>query len=264
MALDERIISKAIIERYMQKLMANIDCDCTIVGGGPAGLVCGYNLAKAGLKVVLFDKRLSVGGGMWGGAMMFNEIVVQDEGKQILDEFDINSRLYAPNYYTADSVEAITTLISKTIKSGVKIFNGIEIEDVVLKKIDGEYKVGGVVLNWTTVNMAHLPVDPIVISSDFTVDATGHDAHITQTLVRKGGVKLNTESGDVVGEKPMWADVGEQDTVNHTKEVFNGLYVCGMAANAVNGAHRMGPIFGGMLNSGKKCAQLILQRWSKK
>lgn len=264
MALDERIISKAIIERYMQKLMANIDCDCTIVGGGPAGLVCGYNLAKAGLKVVLFDKRLSVGGGMWGGAMMFNEIVVQDEGKQILDEFEINSRLYAPNYYTADSIEAITTLISKTIKSGVKIFNGIEIEDVVLKKIDGEYKVGGVVLNWTTVNMAHLPVDPIVISSDFTVDATGHDACITQTLVKKGGVKLNTQSGDVVGEKPMWADVGEQDTINHTKEVFNGLYVCGMAANAVNGAHRMGPIFGGMLNSGKKCAQLILQKWSKK
>lgn len=264
MALDERVISKAIIERYMQKLTDSIDCDCTIVGGGPAGLVCAYNLAKSGLRVVLFDKRLSVGGGMWGGAMMFNEIVVQEEGKAILDEFGIKTSLYEPNYYTADSIEAISTLISLAVKAGVKIFNGIEAEDVVLKKVDGQYKVGGVVVGWTTVNMAHLPVDPIVISSDFTVDATGHDAHLAQTLVRKGGVKLNTESGEVVGEKPMWAEVGEQDTVNHTKEVFNGLYVCGMAANAVSGAHRMGPIFGGMLNSGKKCASLILEKWGKK
>jgi thiamine thiazole synthase len=264
MALDERIISRAIIERYYQKLLSHIDCDCAIVGGGPAGLVCGHELAKKGLKVTLFDKRLSVGGGMWGGAMMFNEVVVQEEGKLILDEFDVDTKLFEPNYYTADSIEAITTLISKTVKAGVKIFNGIEIEDVVLKKVDGEYRVGGVVINWTTVNMAHLPVDPIVISSTFTVDATGHDAHLAETLVRKGGVKLNTDSGDVIGEKPMWAQVGEQDTVNHTKEVFSGLYVCGMAANAVSGAHRMGPIFGGMLNSGKKCAQLILEKWSKK
>ncbi|MGC8616028.1 MAG: sulfide-dependent adenosine diphosphate thiazole synthase [Desulfurella sp.] len=264
MALDERIISKAIIERYSQKLLSQLDCDCVIVGGGPAGLICGYELAKNGLKVTLFDKRLSVGGGMWGGAMMFNEIVVQEDGKAILDEFDIKTVLYEPNYYTADSIEAISTLISKTVKAGVKIFNGIEIEDVVLKKVDGQYRVGGVVINWTTVNMAHLPVDPIVVSASFTVDATGHDAHLAQTLVRKAGVKLNTESGDVVGEKPMWADVGEQDTVNHTKEIYNGLYVCGMAANACSGAHRMGPIFGGMLNSGKKCASLILEKWGKK
>ncbi len=264
MALDERVISKAIIERYMQKFLSNLDCDCTIVGGGPAGLVCAHTLAQNGLKVTLLDKRLSVGGGMWGGAMMFNEIVVQEEGKKILDEFDIKTVPYEPNYYTADSIEAITTLISKTVKAGVKIFNGIEVEDVVLKHVGGAYRVGGVVINWTTVNMAHLPVDPIVVSSKFTVDATGHDAYLAQTLVEKAKVKLNTDSGRVVGEKPMWADVGEQDTVNQTKEVFNGLFVCGMAANAVSGAHRMGPIFGGMLNSGKKCAQLILDQWGKK
>ena len=34
----------------------------------------------------------------------------------------------------------------------------------------------------------------------------------------------------------------------------------GMAANAVFGGHRMGPIFGGMLLSGKKVAQDILAR----
>jgi ribulose 1,5-bisphosphate synthetase/thiazole synthase len=33
-----------------------------------------------------------------------------------------------------------------------------------------------------------------------------------------------------------------------------------MAANAVFGAHRMGPIFGGMLLSGKKIADEILKK----
>mgnify|MGYP000535614321 CR=1 FL=1 len=39
-----------------------------------------YFLAKAGKKVALFDRKLAPGGGMWGGAMMFNDIVVQEEG----------------------------------------------------------------------------------------------------------------------------------------------------------------------------------------
>ncbi len=55
-----------------------------VVGGGPAGLVAAYYLARANKKVVLFERKLSVGGGMWGGGMMFNQIVVQDEALPIL------------------------------------------------------------------------------------------------------------------------------------------------------------------------------------
>jgi thiamine thiazole synthase len=36
-----------------------------------------------------------------------------------------------------------------------------------------------------------------------------------------------------------------------------------MCANAVFGGPRMGPIFGGMLLSGKKVAQDLLKRWKK-
>ena len=49
----------------------------------------------------------------------------------------------------------------------------------------------------------------------------------------------------------------KKSILNNTKEVYSGVYVAGMAANAVFGDHRMGPIFGGMLLSGQKAADLI-------
>ncbi|HDD43749.1 MAG TPA: ribose 1,5-bisphosphate isomerase, partial [Candidatus Desulfofervidus auxilii] len=49
-------------------------------------------------------------------------------------------------------------------------------------------------------------------------------------------------------------------TVENTKEAYPGVFVAGMAANATFGSYRMGPIFGGMLLSGEKVAQLIRER----
>ena len=97
--LDEIVITKAIIDRYHQKLSDNLELDVAIVGGGPSGLVAGYKLAKAGLKTAMFERKLSIGGGMWGGGMMMNEIVVQQEAKRILDEFEIPCQEYQPGYY---------------------------------------------------------------------------------------------------------------------------------------------------------------------
>jgi thiamine thiazole synthase len=69
--------------------------------------------------------------------------------------------------------------------------------------------------------------------------------------VEKKGGKVT-----VKGEGFMWAHRAEREILDHTKEVFPGLVVCGMAANAVAGEHRMGPIFGGMLLSGERAAIL--------
>jgi len=55
----------------------------------------------------------------------------------------------------------------------------------------------------------------------------------------------------------MWAEVGERALIENTKEVYPNLFVCGMAANNIYGSPRMGPVFGGMLLSGKKAASLI-------
>jgi thiazole biosynthesis enzyme len=260
MALDEKIITRAIIDRYFEKFKENLSIDVAIVGGGPSGLVCSYYLARNGFKVALFERKLSIGGGMWGGGMMFNEIVVQEEGKRILDEFGIQSKLYSNGYYTADSIEAISTLCSKAVKSGVAIFNLISSEDLIIR----ENRVSGLVLNWTAVEMANLHVDPLTVQSKFVVDATGHATEVVAILQKKNDIRLFTETGKIVGEKSLWAEAAEKDTMANTREVFPGLYVCGMAANATFGSYRMGPIFGGMLLSGEKAAALITEELRKK
>ena len=74
----ETQVSKGIISTYFYKLQRNLNLDVATVGGGPSGIVAASYLAKAGLRVAQFDRTLSPGGGMWGGALTFNSIVIQD------------------------------------------------------------------------------------------------------------------------------------------------------------------------------------------
>lgn len=200
MELDERVISRAIVSRFSEKLSDHLENDVVIVGGGPAGLVAGYILARAGVKVSLFDRRLSLGGGM--------------------------------------------------------LFNGMVAEDVIMR----EDRVIGLVINWSMVETSGLLVDPLAVRSAFVIDATGHDANVTSTVEKKVPGRLLTESGKVEGEKSLWCERAERLTVDNTREVYPGLFVAGMCANAVFGGPRMGPIFGGMLLSGEKVARDVLGR----
>lgn len=256
MKLDEVVISKAIIESYKEKLVKALDTDVAIVGAGPAGMVASYYLAKTGKKVVIFERKLSVGGGMWGGGIMFNEIVVQEKAKLILDELGVKTRRYENDYYLADSIEAVSTICSKAVKAGARVFNLISAEDVMIRN----KRVTGLVLNWTAVEMAKLHVDPITMRARFVIDATGHAAEVARIVERKSGIRLATKTGKLMGEGSMWADLAEDTIVKNSREACPGLYVCGMCSNAVFGGPRMGPIFGGMLLSGKKVAGDLIDR----
>jgi thiamine thiazole synthase len=256
MVLDEITITQAIIERFSQKFLEYTTMDVAIVGGGPAGLVASYFLAKARKKVAVFERKLSVGGGMWGGGMMFNEIVVQHDAKGILDLFDIRAKEYKLGYYTADAIETITTICSQATKAGAKIFNCMSVEDVMIR----EGCVTGLVITWSPVEMVGLHVDPMTIAAKYVIDSTGHDTEILRVIERKADIKLNTATGRVMGERSMWADKAEWLTLENTREICPGVYVAGMSANAAFGGPRMGPIFGGMLLSGKKVAELILSQ----
>ena len=250
--MDEVVISRAITEEFMNDFMDAMDVDVAIAGGGPSGLVCAYYLAKEGLKVAMFERHLRVGGGMPGGGMMFNRIVVQEEAKHIFDEFGIRVKTHKDGLYIADSLESVSTLCSKSIQAGVKIFNLMQVEDVMIRKD----RITGVVLNWSPVSWSKLHVDPLAVRAKVVIDATGHDTEVCKVVERKIGPKLKTKTGTVMGEKSMWAEKGEGEILQNTQEVYPGLLVCGMAANGVFGSPRMGAIFGGMLISGEKAAQL--------
>lgn len=246
----EKIITQAIIETYLKELIDYTEVDVAVCGAGPSGLLCSYYLAKAGKKVAVFERQLKVGGGMPGGGIMFNKIVFQKEALPILDELEISYHHYKDNLYVANSIETISALTYKTIKQGVKIFNLLSVEDVVIR----DKKVCGVVLNWTAVEQAKLHVDPVAVLSKYVVDATGHDCEVAKIVEKKLGWVT------VKGEQSMWAEVAEKVLLENTKEVCPGLIVCGMAANAFFGSPRMGAIFGGMFLSGKKAAEVVLSK----
>lgn len=255
----ETQVSKGIIKTYFDKLQRNLDLDVAIVGGGPSGIVAAYYLAKAGLKVALFDRKLSPGGGMWGGAMMFNQVVVQDEAMPIINEFGIGAEAFEDGLYTVDSVESTSSLLYHAVHAGATLFNCYSVEDVVYKN----NAVAGIVVNWTPVLREGMHVDPLNIMAKCVIDGTGHDSEICKVVARKNGVQLDTATGGVVGERSLDVIEGEHQVVEGTKEIYPGLYVCGMASSAVSGTPRMGPIFGGMLLSGQKVARLIIDRLGK-
>ena len=256
MQLDDITISRAITESFMKDFQKAMDVEVAIGGAGPAGMTAAYYLAKEGIKTVIFERSLRPGGGMPGGGMMFNTIVVQEAARAILNEFDVRTREYETGYYTADSVEASSAICLKAIQAGAKIFNLVSIEDVMIREND---RITGLVLNWSAVSLAKLHVDPLSIRSKVVIDATGHASEICHIVVNKLGGRLRTEGGGIMGERSMWAEVAEGKILENTREIYPGLIVAGMAANAVCGTPRMGPIFGGMLLSGKRAAEVALE-----
>ena len=113
----EQIVSTGIIDSYFAKLKSNLSIDVAIVGGGPSGIVAAYYLAKAGKKVALFDRKLAPGGGMWGGAMMFNDIVVQEEAMPIVRELGVSYKDAGNGTYIMDSVHTTSALIYSATKA---------------------------------------------------------------------------------------------------------------------------------------------------
>jgi thiazole biosynthesis enzyme len=247
--LIETEISRAITAEYSQRLTEHLENDVVIVGAGPAGLTAGYYLAKAGYKTALLERKLSIGGGIWGGAAGYNVVVTQS--CDIPDEFEMTSKKQK-GLFVYDSIEFATALAFKAKKAGLEIFNLTEAEDVIVKSD----LVEGVVVNHSAITIAKLHVDPFCIASKYVIDSTGHPAEVVKMLLKRKPNLLPKG----IQESFMDVETAEAGVVEKTGEIFGGLYVAGMSVCAVYGLPRMGPIFGGMLESGRKVAELIDER----
>jgi thiamine thiazole synthase len=251
--VGEKDITRAIVTEFATQFQEYVESDCIIIGGGPSGLMAGRNLARAGKKVLIVERNNYLGGGFWIGGYLMNKVTVRHPGEKILDELSIPYKEVTEGLLVTDGPHACSKLIAAACDSGVKFANMTIFEDLILKE-DG--RVCGAVINWTPISA--LPreitcVDPVAIESTILIDATGHDAQVVRKLEERGLIKTK-------GYGAMWVERSEDLIIEHTGEVHPGLIVTGMAVSTTYGLPRMGPTFGGMLLSGEKAAEIILEK----
>lgn len=246
--VSESQVTSAIAKSFYEGFLDHVTSQVIIVGGGPAGLMAGRDLAKDGFKVLVVEANNYLGGGFWIGGYLMNTLTFRAPSQEILDELKIPYKEADKGLFTADGPNACSKLISAACDAGIKILNMTKFDDVVFRN----NRVEGVVINWTPVSA--LPrqitcVDPVSMESKVVIDATGHDACVCRSLEKRDILKLKNFG-------PMHINASEDLVVEKTGEIHPGLIVTGMSVATAYGIPRMGPTFGGMLVSGRKAARI--------
>ena len=249
--VDEKDVTRAIARSFLRQLDDYAGSDVIIVGGGPAGLIAAKELAEGGRKVLIVERNNYLGGGFWIGGYFMNKLTLRAPSQQVLDELGVPYEAASDGLYTADAPHTCAAAIVAACRAGVKILSLTLLEDIIIRD---DKRVAGVVANWSPIQ--HLPqeisaLDPVPLEARVVIDATGHDACVVKKLEKRGLI-------DTRGEGALWITASEDQVVEHTREVYPGLVVCGMAVGTVYGVPRMGPTFGGMLLSGKRAAEVAI------
>jgi len=252
--VEEEVITRAIIRKAMEDWISLAETDVVVVGAGPSGLTAARHLAKAGLKTVVFERKLSFGGGIGGGGMQLHKVVVQSPADKILRDVGCKLEPLEKGLFIVDTADMMAKLACGAIDAGAKIILGVTVDDLIYR--DSPTRVVGVVVQWTSVIMAGIHVDPLAVKAKAVIDCTGHDAEVLAVASRK----IPELGITIQGEKSMWSSRAEELTVKNTREICPGLFAAGMAVAAIDQTPRMGPIFGGMLLSGEKVARLVIEK----
>lgn len=251
--LRERDITRHIAREFYREFDQWIESDVIVVGAGPSGLLCARDLAAQGIRTLLIEQALALGGGFWSGGYLMNKATICEPANRILDELGVPCKPITdcPGMFIVNPPHATARLIAAAYDAGARVMNLTKVVDLILRD-NGHLE--GVVVNNTTAEMAGhdvIHVDPIALESRIVVDATGHDAVVADLLHRRQLYQ------PVPGNGAMWVARSEFLVVERTRELYPNCFVTGLAVAAVDGSPRMGPAFGSMLLSGRRAAELI-------
>ncbi|KAJ3355297.1 triosephosphate isomerase [Allomyces javanicus] len=256
--IRESDVSREMTKRYMTSLLDGADTDVVIIGAGPAGLMCAYELSKdPSIKVSVIEASVAPGGGAWLGGQLMTPMVVRKPAHLVLDELAIPYD-DCGNYVVVSHAALFTsTLIATIIKNGVKLFNATAVEDFIVKN----GVVCGVATNWALVTKAHGTqncMDPQTVLAKVIVSSCGHDGPHGATGIKRlhqlGMVK------EVPGMKALHMEAAEDAIVANTQEIVPGMIITGMEVSEACGTNRMGATFAAMLISGRKAGWLARQK----
>ncbi|KAF8147301.1 Thi4 family-domain-containing protein [Mycena galopus ATCC 62051] len=259
--IEEAQVTRAMIKRYFTTMYERAVSDVVIVGAGSAGLSCAYTLAsrRPDLKVTIIEANVAPGGGAWLGGQLLTAMVIRKPADAFLRAIGVPYEEDEGGAFVVVKHAALftSTLLSRVLAlPNVVLMNATAVEDLVTTTdFEGKARVAGVVTNWTLVALNHSTqscMDPLTITAPVVVTATGHDgpmgAFSAKRLVSMG---LSEGLGNMRG---LDMSASEPAIVNGTREVVPGLVMAGMELAEHDGAHRMGPTFGGMVGSGVKAA----------
>ncbi len=251
--VNEAEITRIIVRESLREWEELSSVDVVVVGAGPSGLTAAKYLAEGGLKTLVVERRLSFGGGMGGGGNLLHKVVVEYPANEVLDDFNVRYYEVSEGIYVVSTAELMAKLAAGAVDAGAKIIFGLTLEDLIFRY--DPLRVAGAVVIWSAIPLAGLHVDPLFIESKAVIDATGHDAEVLSVAAAKIPGLLQKPRGGMSAN----AIVGEERVVELTGKVAPGLYATGIAVSSYYGTPRMGPIFGGMLLSGRKVAKEVLR-----
>ena len=180
--------TRHIAREFYKEVDQLIESEVIIVGGGPSGRVCAHELASKGVRTLLLEQNLALGGGFLSGGDLMNKATLCDPANEILEPMGVPCKPIkeCAGMTIVDPPHATARLIASAYEAGAKVMNLTKVVDLILRD---EGVVEGVVVNNTTAEMAGhdiIHVDPIALESKIVVDATGHDAVIVELLNKRG------------------------------------------------------------------------------
>uniref|UniRef100_A0A8R7PXE4 Thiamine thiazole synthase 2, chloroplastic n=1 Tax=Triticum urartu TaxID=4572 RepID=A0A8R7PXE4_TRIUA len=192
-------------------------------------------------------------------------MVVRKPAHLFLDELNIEYDEQEDYVVIKHAALFTSTVLSRLLaRPNVKLFNGVIVEDLLVK----EHRVAGVVTNWAlgstnqvqdTHSQAQSHMDANVMEAKIVVSSCGHEGLFS---ANGKGVKRLEDMGmikTVPGMEALDTNMSEDAIVRLTREVVPGMIVASVEVAEIDGPQRMCPTFGATIISGQKAAHLALR-----